>query len=230
MSLTKEEVMRRAQKLMQFTAGNATTAELELAAERLGKLLRENNLSAEQVEAEAMKEQILEDSVGVKFRRPPSWFMRLATVITIATSTRWLRSRRDGAYTLTFIGTPADAQVASYFFQVCVRLLPEIAKLERPFDRKAFLYGMADGVGRRLLAMVRPPEMTQGERGLMVVKDNAIKAYMEEKHATAKPLNQPQTINDRGSYHQGVAAAEAVPLNHGIGHARSTAPRIAMGA
>src|SRR5262245_25866838 len=88
MSLSREEIMRRAQKLMAFTEGNATAGEVENAAAMLGALLRENNLSLEDIRVEAMRGDVEEQDCRVGYWTIPGWYLSLVGWIARATNCR----------------------------------------------------------------------------------------------------------------------------------------------
>ncbi len=221
--MDRETILRRAAKLMQFQSGNATQAELELAAARLGELMREHNISLGDITAEQLKDSITQEKASSPSeKRAPAWYQNLSRWVAFACS---CRSIKYGAR-YEFLGEKSDAAVAVYFMGVCSTAIPFLCDLYKPTDRKAFLWAAVEAVGRRLCAMVRPPDMSVQERGLIVNKDAALERAIVARYANRNGVVKYQGIrvnrgHDAVSYAQGTEAGNNMRLNHGVTHANA---------
>lgn len=236
---TRDEILRRAAKLASMTtAGGATAAEAEQAAERLGQLLREHNLSLKDVTAAQMAGDIESGDCASGFRRPPAWATHLAAYIACACDCRLLTCPAgmrmvDGALTdpghrWSFVGHQADVAVATYFLGYLLQALPSLADRARPLHRPSFLTGAAHVVALRLREAIRPVGSDEAQQGALVqVKGAAIGQWMERTMPGLKSARTPPPPSESHSYRAGVAAGEHVPLHHGIARAADSCPRIA---
>lgn len=249
MSMDRAEIMRRATKLLQFQRGNCTDAELQNAAEKLGQLLREHNLSMGEVRIEAARGQIEKKEKVTPWKRSPLWAICLSTRIADPCGCRVVQQFDIGeqAMVFRFIGMPSDAEVASYFFGFCMEQLPQMAsEAKRKFDqqvammrqvygpdvkvktfkRTSYLIGAADTIGLRLWKMIRPPDMSVSERGLVLVKDKAVMEYITQLYPDLRTTTRTTDEHYNTSYARGRRDAEQMPLQHGV-QSGASAPGIA---
>lgn len=232
MGLSREEILRRAQKLMSFTEGNATAGEVENAAAMLGNLLRENNLSLEDIRVEAMRGDIEEQECQIAYWTIPGWYLRLSGWIAEATNCRTIvLTQPDGSHMLRIYGHKADAAVAAYFLEVTARTLPKIAKNEKPANHKSYMLGLVDGVGQRLVAMVKPVDAPESERAIILVKDKAVDEHFESKHPanTREVIKRNNNVENLDDYTNGKKKADDIALNHGVRHQPVDGPRLTGG-
>ena len=222
--MSREEIMRRAAKLMAFQSGNATQAEIDNAAEKLGALLRENNISMSDVSASTIKSEIEEISHEGSYTKLPTWYVTLAVQITKALSCSVIICSK-GKHNKYFriIGMSADARVASFFLDVCGRELPLMEKRANPYNRISYLMGVSHGIGKRLRAMYLPPESTSGERGLILTKETAVTEYKENKFPKLGSYKCGNTGFLDDSYACGLKDSEKVSLNHVLRHEQAGA-------
>lgn len=217
--MDRDTLLRRAAKLMQFQSGNATQAELELAAERLGALMREHNISLGEITAKELEAHIKQGRANSRYeQRAPAWYQSLAVWVARACSCRAIKYGPR----YEFLGEACDVEVAVYFMNICSEALPFICDMQKPRDRKSFMWAAVEAVGVRLAKLVRPPEMSVSERGLIINKETAVNAEVERRWPSAK-CHAPRVNmgNDAESYAMGTAAGNAMRLNHGL---KSSAP------
>ena len=216
--LSKEEILRRAQKLMAFTSGNATQNEIDVAAEMLGKLLRENNISMSDIPAAQIKSEVEEIDHKGSYTKLPGWYVRLAQQIAGAISCEMLLCQvRKNEKIIRFIGVSSDVQIAAFFMDVCSRELPLMEKRANPWDRIAYLTGCGVSIGSRLRKMYQPEDISVSERGLISTKSVAITEFKEEAYGDRmKPVKIGKAGRDMDSYRQGMEDAEKMKLNQGL--------------
>jgi hypothetical protein len=237
----RDSIIRRASKLLAFQAGTATTAEVELAAQRLGELLQAHNLTMQDIRVETLRQGIREERTRSGFARRPRWVIHLAAGVasacacTLITSYDIDEETSDVVLTEIFVGHEADAAVARYFYDVLIRLLPEMARAHvrtyparlRTRARNSYLLGVSDTVWKRLHAMLQPIGADQvpsadprgPSTGLIHSKKLAIQLYLDEHRpdvhmARKAKLNRSQI--DLAALQAGCAAGNTVALHHGV--------------
>jgi len=223
--MSRENIARRVRALAAMTRENGCTEEEAItAAEMLGRMLREHNMTLDEA---ALREQpfsrhteAVEDIVGERLWKP-------ADGIAYLTGCRYWTSRPGVApVTITFFGFDHEVEVAKYLLDICARamrdgrrVLDRSNQLLNPAKRRqrlfAYLDGMADTLRQRIRDL-RPPE--PAGTGLIVLRDALIvQALALEKIKLDQGRGRPSRDLD-STYKIGVAAAERVRLDRGVGH------------
>lgn len=239
--MDRETILRRASRLAAMTqSGGATQAEAETAAARLGELLRENNLSMQDVTTAELEAEMQQAEAATGFRRIPGWAHDLSQYVASATETKvYVYSscivRGDNGCPqykrarFKFVGHEADAAVAGYFMEYLLRALPDMAKRRRPYNRAAYLSGVAIAVAIRLRNAIHPVgDVDSGkDTALTVAKKQAVEEYCKKAFADSISKKMP-TASDGDPYsrQEGYQDGQRVPLNLGIATAQTDAKRI----
>lgn len=218
--MDRDDIIRKAQKLMAFKAGTATEAEIALAADRLASLLREHNLSLTDITPAKARGGITERVFVTDYENDlPGWYIRLLTAIGMAIGCNFMYWPGYGRQ-VRFIGPAAEVDVAIYFSGVCVVELTAMAANCPHMNVESYLTGIADGIYHRLRAMYSPRIQAASERGLMIVKAKALADYMQEIHPQS-PREDTADPTDYSSYMHGRMDADKVALHQAL---RTNAP------
>lgn len=252
--MDRDTIMRRAAKLAALAGNNPNMAEAESASAALAALLTEYLLSMQDVTAAQMKSSIKEEVRRSDWTRIPTWANVLHGSIAKACNCIPITRGSWHGMMVSFIGEQADAAVAAYWYEVMVRLLPEIADrnrrsieaehwrvydiarwMGRPIPSKdyrelrpSFLMGAAMRIGERLTEKLTPPPGPEGEkgRGLILVKDQAVREWVEHAFPNLKHRDMKPNL-DHAMVRAGRAAAEGVELHDGIPTTAGSVPAIA---
>jgi hypothetical protein len=232
--MDRDTILRRAAKLAALSQSKASLAEAESAGEALGRLLQEHRLSMADVTAAQMRDAIRCEFVEVDWQRSlPRWVKSMGGAIAIATDTRGIQGvAGNGRTVIKFIGEECDVAVATYWFGVLIHLLPDIAKREVPSLRRtmeaksrgvnrrmvrdSFLSGAVNRISERLGEMLKPIQHGGTGTSLLVMKQTAIRAWMEEQDIRLKKTRTTSTMVYTSAYDAGQAAANGVTLAHGL--------------
>lgn len=251
--MDRDTILRRAAKLAALATDNPNIAEAESASAALAGLLTEHRLSMQDVTALQLKSSIKEEARTTEWTRIPTWAAVLHSSIARACNCVPLSSRTWMGSKVSFIGEQADAAVACYWYEVMVRLLPEIADRERRnIERKhyemfqlahmagqrmeyktfrelrpSFLMGAAMRIGDRLKARLTPPAGPEGEkgRGLILVKDQAVREWVEQTYPDVRHRQMKPNM-DHAMVRAGAAAADGVELHDGIPTTAGSVPAL----
>jgi hypothetical protein len=223
--MDRADVIRKAQKLMSYTDKTATPEEVANAADKLGRLMREYNLSMTDVTPSTLRGDIREQvfSTGFTVTMPP-WYIRLAAGIAESIGCKFMVYDNNGAQA-RFIGSSVEVEIAVYFVS---SLLPRLVDMSWhwPFiDKDQYLSGIADTIQARLAVMYAPPLQESSERGLMCLKRAAVSDYMEEIYPDVQNINTPAPPADF-SYLHGRHHGHSIPLNQGLKAPDAGAPGI----
>jgi hypothetical protein len=125
---------------------------------------------------------------------------------------------------ITFFGLLHEAQIAGYLLDICARAMRcEVSTASaawvlyrqpiRKRRRAAFLDGMADALGRRILAM-RKPQPTG--RGLVVLRDQIVDEELSRLGLKIRDMRSRSSDDFDPAYGAGEAAADRVALDPGL--------------
>lgn len=209
----------RARQLAAMTVENGCSeAEAATAAEKLAKLLQDENLTLDEAQMRespmGMHREADTSVVGSRLYKP-------AMSIAKLTNTKTWRERGGQV----FLGLDHEVEIAGYMLAICrsamnrgFKQVSRDAMLLVPSKRAAkvmpFLDGMADRLAERILAMV--PVVPPGT-GLVVVRDALITEEMARLGIELESMGRRRSL-DFGSYQDGRKAAEAVGFNAGVRH------------
>lgn len=229
--MTRQEVIVKVRKLFELSK-SSNENEAALAAAKARELLSLHNLSMADLPAKEYESslEIIETSVETG-RLLRNWVKGL--VIHVAGSFQCahiVRRRRGAIPLLSFIGTPADAEVAAYTFQFLYQELSALADNAVPRLRKenpcwsanALRYAYLDGAVRRMGERLqeRTKNIRQQENrvctALVLAKDRMIHNYISGNFGKLKKEYGTTRYVSARAYHKGYRDADRVPLRQGL--------------
>jgi hypothetical protein len=229
--MTKEEVLSKVRKLFELSR-SPNENEAALAAAKAREILSRYNLSMADLPTAEMKTaiQAIERSVGVG-RVVGNWVKGLLIHVAKGFECEHIIRRRHGCNPiLTFIGTPADAEVAVYTFHflyrqvhgIAERALPKV-KRENPgwsgaSLRYAYLDGAVQRIGERLgerALSIREEEQSDCKE-VVVAKEQMIEQYMRSAFSSiTKEYGRRRSVS-ANAFHKGYQDAAAISLRPAI--------------
>lgn len=247
-AMTREQILRKAEKMTRFDPERATQAEVELAATMLRKLLDKHGLSMADIKDTSHKTTVIQQDVPTDYQNLPAWKDHVAMVVSKAYDCKVIigqwedpqrkyGSRWKARY--IFIGHETDCAIATYFYTILCRELWNAGQKEadmygRKRHRKtkfvaSFITGGADAVAARLKE--QRASMTEEEKSdctaIVFVKDTAIKEYVRDTfpHLT-RGRRRNSSRSDFGGYDAGESFGKRMSLNEGVEGGQSAQRRI----
>jgi len=229
--MTKEEVISKVRKLFEL-ANSPNENEAALAATKAREFLGRYNLGMADLSTDELKSAIsaIETSISVgKVLR--SWVKGLFTHAARGFECEPLIRRQYGCSPmLTFIGTAADTEVASYTFQflyrelnrLADRALPKLKKENWSWNTSALKYAYLDGavkrIGERFLEQTRAirNEESRSCKELVVLKDEIIRNYMASTFSNIKIEHSKTRVVSADAFDKGYKDANRVNLRPGV--------------
>jgi len=135
--MTKQEILAKVQKLFEL-ANSPNENEAALAAAKARELLARYNLSISDLEMDEANSALtpIETSVRVG-KAVRNWVKGLLLHVSEGFECQHIIRRRYGSgAVLSFIGTPADAEVAAYTFQFLYRQLDNLVDRALPMLKR----------------------------------------------------------------------------------------------
>jgi len=246
----RKKLMARAEKLLRFTKENgASEGEINNAAEAIGRILRETDMSIEDIRVETIKTDIVTEESMHEFGRIQEWewelFILFAKACSCKVYTHSQRTMKDGkkikSRTFRLVGTESDAKVCKYFCDVMIRVLPDMAETYcdtatyftrsgRLAVRTSYLKGLTETVAERIEKMVRPTDVSTAvtERGLSLTNNKllAADAWMKD-NLKLKNSRIKWSANKEDHYAQGKADGHNVAIHQGVNHSKPAGGYIA---
>jgi len=191
--MTKEQVLSKIRKLFELS-NSPNENEAALAAAKARQLLARYNLSIADLPIEDVNSALAPKEASVRVGKVvKNWVKGLLLHVAEGFECRHIIRRSHGSDTiLSFIGTPADAEVAVYTFQflhrqlhrLAERSLPRLKKQNRGWSTVALKHAYLDGAVKRIGERFK--EQTESIRAaerhdckeLVLVKEQMIKNYM----------------------------------------------------
>jgi hypothetical protein len=201
-----------------------TEAEAMAAADMIGKLMREYDLSMSQVEFQAEKFETLNIETGSKVAGP---LHRVVSAIATFTDTKvWFS--RTGVISYKFFGSTQDTQIAEYLYHLLLNAVTtEVAKFKKSAEYKnstingktlttSFIAGMANRLSARLNEMKRENSKPTGT-GLMVIdKMQVVKSEFSKLNMRLGNSKTKTTVGSSSAFNAGRSAADKVTITTGI--------------
>ncbi len=229
--MTKDEVISKVRKLFEL-ANSPNENEAASAASKARELLSRYNLDIADLPTDDLKNAIAatEKSLGVgKVLR--NWVKGLLIHIAEGFECEHVIRRRYGCPPLlTFIGTPADAEVAVYTFQFLYRelnscadrALPMLKRENTSWSTGALRYAYLDGAVKRIgerfreqTVSVRAAEQ-QGCKDLVLAKEQIVRTYMATAFGSLKTEYGRRRCVSVNAFQKGYRDAAGIALRHGI--------------
>jgi len=229
--MTREGVLSKVRKLFELS-NSSNENEAALAAAKARELLARHNLSIADLPAADLKSAMAATEASVRVGKVVrNWVKGLLIHIAYGFECDHIIRRRHGCDpTLSFIGTPADAEIASCTFQFLYRqldrlaneALPKLKRENRGWSGGALRYAYLDGAVKRIGERFREQtqrirdEERRGCKDLVLAKEQIIQSYM----ATAFPHIRKEYGKGRvvssGAYEKGYCDAGAIRLRAGM--------------
>lgn len=227
----RDDIIRRARKLMRFNETNATREDVANATAILQRMVEKHQLSIADLESEALNEGITVEKihVGSNFT---SWGRALSTAIghsfdceVVFSTIRDEHWRRVASFRI--IGTESDVQCVVYLYDVLSRLLRKMG-IEAAHtlgyyggDLRGFLnsyiIGASVTIGERLRERREARAAENNDvRALVAVKDKSVERYIERAYPGIKADRAKITSSNRIGYIQGRMDGCGVPLTAGV--------------
>ncbi len=216
MSEPTSKILQRLRKLLSL-AGSSEPHEAAAAMRQAQKLMQTYSLSLDDVDILQVEEH---DANFVSATMPPAYLLQLANVVERAFGARSVLTRCHRAIRFTFFGVGAQAQIASYVFDVLRRTLARhrkefLSTLDKRLKRSTKTR-RADLFCRAWLARI---ELTVSDFQVPARDQELLSRYMEERPGTKSkyvPRERKTTKRDYSAADAGFDAADGVTLNHAV--------------
>jgi hypothetical protein len=229
--MTKEEVLSKVGKL--FGLSNSPNEnEAALAATKARELLARHNLSIADLPTDEIKSAIAptESSVSVG-KVVKNWVKGLLIHVADGFECQHIIRRRHGSNTiLSFIGAPADAEVAVYTFQflyrqlhrLVERALPKLKRENKGWSaaalRHAYLDGAVKRIGERFREQTESIRVAErhGCKELVLAKEQMIENYMAVAFSNIRIEYGRRRVVSAAAFDKGYGDAGTISLRPGI--------------
>ena len=229
--MTKEAVLSKVQKLFELS-NSPNENEAALAAAKARELLARYNLSMADLPMDEANSAFtpIETSVRVG-KAVRNWVKGLLIQVSEGFECQHIIRRRHGSNTLlSFIGAPADAEVAAYTFQflyrqldqLVERALPKLKRDNRGWSagalRHAYLDGAVKRIGEKLWEqtnIIRAVEQREC-KDLVLAKEHMINNYMAAAYPNIRMEYGRRRIVSAEAFDRGYNDAGAINLRPGI--------------
>jgi hypothetical protein len=232
----KEEVISKIMKLMELgnEEKNNNPHERETAMRMAAKMMAEYSIDFADLRSGKPKEDVfieleVEGTSDVKV----DFESRLAFYIAHAFDCEMINTYRHGPWSIVFIGTKHDLEIAVFFYKYLRRTLGAMARLKYPKDTKSsrrnYCFGMVTVIGDRLDDLYKKREefIPSDCRALVIVKKDGLQKFFHEKFPNRVNGRKTSIKGDMGAYYNGKADGKTVNLSRPISH--SNEKRAAIG-
>ncbi|MBI5572514.1 MAG: DUF2786 domain-containing protein [Desulfomonile tiedjei] len=229
--MTKDEVLAKVRKLFEL-ANSPNENEAALAAAKARELLCRYNLSIADLPTDDMKTTIAATEKSVAAGKViRNWVKGLLIHVAQGFECDHVIRRRHGSSPiLTFIGTPADAEVAVYTFhflyrqldRLVDRALPALKRENRGWSTAALRYAYLDGavkrIGERFQEQTRAVRAAEyrGCKELVLAKEQMIRDYMADAFPRIRTEYGKRRAVSVDAFEKGYGDAGAIRLRPAI--------------
>jgi hypothetical protein len=239
--MTREEVLSKVRKLFELSH-SPNENEAALAAAKARDLLARYNLSLADVTKDYVNSALAPTELSVNVGRAVrNWVKGLLIHVAEGFECEHIIRRRRGCdATLSFIGTPADAEVAVYTFQFLYRqlhrlveqALPRLKQKNGGWSTTALRHAYLDGAVKRIGERFR--EETQSIRTaerrdckeLVLAKGQMIKTYMITTFPHIRMEYARRRVVSATAFERGYRDAGTINLRPGV--AKEDSERLAV--
>lgn len=234
--MTKEEIFSKVRKLFEL-ANSPNENEAALAVSKARELLARYNLSVADLPTDDMNSVLAPTEASVRVGKAVrNWVKGLLIHIAEGFECQHIIRRRHGSNTiLSFIGTPADAEVAVYTFQflyrqlhsLVERSLPRLKRENRGWSTAALKSAYLDGAVKRIGDRFREQTETikAAERHdckeLVLAKEQMIKNYMATAFSNIRMEYGRRRVVSAAAFDEGYRDAGRINLRPGVAKADS---------
>jgi len=219
--LTREEVMRKIQKLMAL-ATSPNEAEATLALEKCAELMEKYAITLGdcQTEEEVKTNMIRLDLKG-RTPRTVMWEAILAHGLGECFEVETVRYMKQDGWHLAFMGTKADVDMVIYFTKYLRRSVGRITDLENQgrgrSTRNTFAHGMVNQIIQRMGVMYRKRQEIKTSDSLALVTVKKIETEKLKREQFPKLRSASVRIsNNPGAWKRGAAAGDKVSIRTGV--------------
>lgn len=225
----KSKMIDRIIKLLELgSEKNPNEHERNSAASMAAKLMADYAIDFIDLKTGKIKEEIFgREEISAVTGNKNSWEVLLASHISHAFDGRIIINNKwNSEWTICFLGTKTDIEIASFFFKYLRRTVGKQAekahKLKR--EREAFAHGMTATIGNRLTELYAKREefIPSSCTSLMVVKKDGLADYVKQQFPNLRRGPSIKVGGSRDSYDSGRKAGEKVNLSRPIGNNSST--------
>lgn len=231
-----DRIKDKIRALSNVTAANGSSeAEVMKAAEVIGKLLQEHNLSMDEVAIRS--EGYVEEKIsatrnkGDSRKRVNGTTMALSAIATFTETKVWSTTADDRTMSYVFFGRASDVQMAKYLYEMIdTSRRAETSAYKKTEAYKAnpgrgatrtFGMGFGARVARRLLDMHKANQEEEiqargGSNSLVVLKEELLEKAFKELGMTFGKAKKTSQGKDAGAYEAGWVSGENVNLGRPI--------------
>jgi hypothetical protein len=229
--VTKEAVLSKVKKLFELS-NSPNENEAALAASKARELLGRYNLSIADLPMDEANSTLVPTETSVRVGKAVrNWVKGLMLHVAEGFECQHIIRRRHRSNTvLTFIGTPADSEVAAYTFQFLYRqvrnlveqALPRLKRENRGWSavalRHAYLDGSVKRIGEKLRKQTQPIRAVEHHecKDLVLAKEQMIKNYMATAFSNIRMEYGRRRIVSAGAFEKGYRDADTINLKPGI--------------
>ena len=229
--MTKEAVLSKVQKLFELS-NSPNENEAALAAAKARELLARYNLSIADLPMEDANSALAPIEASVRVGKAVrNWVKGLLIHVSEGFECQHIIRRRHGLNTiLSFIGAPADAEVAAYTFQflyrqldqLVERALPRLKRENRSWGsvalRHAYLDGAVKRIGEKLQEQTNIIRTVENHecKELILIKDQMIKNYMATAFPNIRMEYGRKRVISASAFDKGYSDAATINLRPGI--------------
>ncbi len=229
--MTKEEVLSKVRKLFELS-NSPNENEAALAAAKARELLARYNLSIADLPTDDANSALAPTEASVRVGKAVrNWVKGLLIHVADGFECQHIIRRRHGCNTiLSFIGTPADAEVAVYTFQFLYRqlhrfverALPRLKRENRGWSTAALRHAYLEGAVKRIGERFR--EQTESIRAaerydckeLVLAKEQMIKNYMATAFSSIRMEYGRRRVVSATAFEKGYCDAGTINLRPGV--------------
>lgn len=219
----KDKVIARIAKLLAMAKDVSSPEEAMIAAKRARHLMDKHQLSENDIEASLKQnDEFLADSTERSGSTIRQWLVQLQVASAILNDCESLIYRgRKARY--EFRGYASDVVVAKLMFEyligACERLC-QASGLKGHSLKNAYRVGFATRLSRRALEIKEERDKlhTHSGKGLVHLKEEAIKKHFGVVEATYKPTQRPLSQAEYYAYKSGQKDGDAVGLDTQVGN------------
>ena len=230
-NVTKEQVLSKVRKLFELS-NSPNENEAALAASKARELLARYNLSIADLPTDDIRSAISPTETSVRVGKAvKNWVKGLLIHVSEGFECQHIIHRRHGSNTiLSFIGTPADAEIAVYTFQflyrqlqqLVERALPRLKRENRGWNsvalRHAYLDGAVKRIGEKLREQTNIIRTVENHecKELILAKDQMIEDYMATAFPNIKMEYGRKRVISAAAFDKGYSDAGTINLRPGI--------------
>jgi hypothetical protein len=231
------KILDKIRKLFALAGNNPNENESASAAEMARKLLDAYNLSISDIELK----EIVEKQIIFETFRIDSWKGWVARIVSEVFDCVAYLTKESGTSKMVFVGNTSDVEVAVYVYQYLLKTIENLIKVRLNDTsehgktiKHHYSMGIVSVLRDRLNAFYGSQKEVHAEqknafgmtgREVMVVKQDAIQKYLNEKDLKLKSSSTTYQIKNQNAYVDGARDGEKISLTRGVGNNGKTPTR-----